>query len=276
VARDEPSLDRRERALAAGEQVVRIVAVPGSLVGLVVAFGFFGQVSWATRLWPWPASALSYMFIASILTAIAIPMLWIGVSGETAAMEAGALDLAVMFGGMVVYLLTLLGDPGQPRLWPYVVVFGVACATSSAAVVVARGTAWRDPRPMPLLVRASFGLFAAILLAAGTAMVLDTEIFPWPLGPQNAVMFGLMYLGAAAYFIHAVFVPRWSNAVGQLAGFLVYDLILLAPFAGHFDAVHGRQLLSLIIYVTVLVYSAGLASYYLFVAPATRMSRPAA
>jgi hypothetical protein len=124
---------------------------------------------------------------------------------------------------------------------------------------------------MPPLVRASFAAFAAILLAAGTALVLQVEIFPWRLGPENSVMFGLMYLGAAVYFVHAVLVPRWSNAVGQLGGFLAYDLILLAPFLDRFKAVHGRELLSLGIYVTVLIYSAGLAAYYLFIAGPTRM-----
>ena len=50
---------------------------------------------------------LSYVFIGSILAAIAIPLLWIALSGELAAMQAGAIDLAVMYAGMFVYVATL-------------------------------------------------------------------------------------------------------------------------------------------------------------------------
>jgi hypothetical protein len=43
-------------------------------------------------------------------------------------------------------------------------------------------------------------------------------------------MFGLVFLGAATYFIYGALDPHWGNAIGQLAGFLAYDLVLLAPF----------------------------------------------
>ena len=104
---------------AATASRIRVAFVPASLLALVVAGAFFAQLNWATTLWPWPAAPLSYVFIGSILAAIAIPMLWIAVSGETAAIQAGAIDLTVMYGGMFVYVLTLLGDPGEPQLWPY-------------------------------------------------------------------------------------------------------------------------------------------------------------
>jgi hypothetical protein len=97
---------------------VRTAFVLASVISLVLTAGFFAQVSWATTLWPWPAAPLSFVFIASILAAIAIPVLWIAVSGEIAAAQAGSLDLAVMYGGMLVYVLTRLGRAGQPELWP--------------------------------------------------------------------------------------------------------------------------------------------------------------
>jgi hypothetical protein len=39
-------------------------------------------------------------------------------------------------------------------------------------------------------------------------------------------MFGLIFLGAATYFIYGALDPHWGNAVGQLAGFLAYDLTI--------------------------------------------------
>ena len=256
---------------AATASRIRVAFVPASLLALVVAGAFFAQLNWATTLWPWPAAPLSYVFIGSILAAIAIPMLWIAVSGETAAIQAGAIDLTVMYGGMFVYVLTLLGDPGEPQLWPYAIVFGIACAGSAAAFALSRGIAWRDERAMPAPVRGSFAAFAAILIGVGIALLFHADIFPWRLGKESSVMFGLVYLGAAVYFIHGVLVPRWSNAAGQLAGFLAYDVILLAPFLAHFSVVHGGALTSLIIYVAFLVYSGALGAYYLFVAESTRL-----
>jgi len=246
--------------------------VPASLLTLILTGGFYAQLPWATTLWPWPVSPLSYVFIASILAAIAIPLLWIALASEPASIRAGALDLTVMYGGMLVYVLTLLGDPGQPRLWPYGVVFALGCAGSAGAYLSTRRAAWIDERTMPTPVRASFAAFAAILVGAAIALLFHADIFPWKLGPETSVMFGFVYLGAAVYFACGVVEPRWSNAAGQLAGFLVYDVILLAPFFEHFSVARGGQLTSLIVYVAFLLYSGMLGAYYLFVAPATRIA----
>lgn len=245
--------------------------IPATLILFVLVSGFLAQVSWATDLWPWPAKPLSYIFIASILAAIAVPMLWIALTGEAAAIRAGALDLTVMYGGMFVYVLTLIGNPHEPRLWPYALAFGLATAGSAGAFFFARPIPWADPRPMPQPVRLSFGAFAVILIGAGVALLLHANIFPWRLGPETSVMFGLIFLGAATYFIYGALDPHWGNAVGQLAGFLAYDLVLLSPFFGHFDSAQGGSLISLVIYVAFLVYSGALASYYLFASKATRI-----
>jgi hypothetical protein len=246
--------------------------VLAGVFSLILTVGFLTQVSWATTLWPWPAAPLSYVFIASILAAIAIPVLWIALSGELAAAQAGSIDLAVMYGGMFIYLLTLLGDRSQPELWPYLIVFGVACIGSAIAFAWSRRIAWNDRRPMPPLVRGSFAAFAIILVSAGTALIFGADIFPWKLTTESSVMFGLVYLGAAVYFICGFLQPRWHNAAGQLAGFLAYDLVLLAPFLNHFRVVHGGKLLSLIIYTTFLLYSGALAVYYLFLHNETRIT----
>ena len=85
------------------------------------------------------------------------------------------------------------------------------------------------------------------------------------------MIFGFIYLGAAAYFIYGVLDPRWPNAQGQLVGFLAYDLVLIGPFVDRFDEVHGGELTSLIVYTAFVAYSGLLAIYYLFVAPETRI-----
>jgi hypothetical protein len=131
---------------------------------------------------------------------------------------------------------------------------------------------FRDGRRTPRPVRASFALFAAVLLLVGGALVLKRpNIFPWPIPPEQSVLYGWMFLGAMIYFLHGLFRPRWGNAVGQLVGFLAYDLVLIVPFVRHFAAVDPALRTNLILYVAVLVYSGALAGYYLFVDPQWRI-----
>jgi hypothetical protein len=238
---------------------------------LVLALGFFEGAGWATNLWPWPDSRLSFIFLASILAAIALPVLWIAVSGEFAAIQAGAIELTITYGATFAYLVTLSGDHGQPDLAPYLVAFGLAFASTAAAFAWSRRLGWRDERPMPATVRASFAALAVILLAAGTALVFHADIFPWDLRSESSVIFGFIYLGAAVYFIHGFARPRWSNAKGQLIGFLAYDIVLIGPFVDRFGEASGGQLLSLSIYTAVLLASGALAFYYLFVSESTRL-----
>ena len=239
---------------------MRLGLIAAALASLVLTLGFVEQVPWAIDLWPWETSRLSFIFIASILAAIAMPVLWIGVSGELAAMRAGAIDLAITYGGAFLYLVTLLGDDGQPELWPYVLVFGLGFVGMIATFTRTRRTGWRDRRPMPSGVRLSFAAFAVML------------IVPWALDDETSVMFGLIYLCAAAYFLVWVVEPRWPNAAGQLIGFLAYYLVLIGPFVDRFGEVSGGELTSLIVYTAFVVYSGALAAYYLFVAPATRLN----
>lgn len=63
-------------------QYVRVLFILTSLVTLVLAVGFFFQMDWAKATWPWPDGRLSYIFLSSILIAIAAPMLWISLTGE--------------------------------------------------------------------------------------------------------------------------------------------------------------------------------------------------
>jgi hypothetical protein len=237
-----------------------------------LALGFAFQQSWATRLWPWPDGRLSYIFIGSILAAIAAPVAWIVLSGERAARTPGALNLAVTFGPSGVFLVVLGADRGDGRLLLTGLVFLLGAAWSASIVASTRALPLRDPRPMPAPVRGAFVVFALALVVAGTALVLRADhIFPWPLDPNSSVIFGFVFLGAAVYFAYGVLRPSWALACGQLLGFLAYDLVLAVPFARHFADVKADHRTSLIVYSAVLTGSAVLAVYYLFVDRSTRL-----
>lgn len=109
------------------------------------------------------------------------------------------------------------------------------------------------------------------LVFVGTLMVLKQPQLPWPLSTEESVVYGWMFLGAAAYFVYAVVRPSWGNSSGQLAGFLAYDAILILPFLARFSSpIPPQFVFGHILYVLVVTFSGGLAIYYLFLNPRTR------
>jgi hypothetical protein len=159
---------------------------------------------------------------------------------------------------------------GRPGMSLFGLISALMALAGAAAFLWSRRISLNDSRPTPGLVRVSFGIFVAALLLAGGALILRKPIFPWDLNPDTSVVFGCIFLGDAFYFLHGLIRPRWGNAAGQLLSFLAYDLVLIAPFMYLFDTVKPDRMVNLIGYIAVLVYSGGLAVYYLFVNPLTR------
>src|ERR671918_567027 len=132
------SVGRTEAVRPESANLVRLGLIGAGLAWLVLAAGFFGGGVGARSLGRWPAPRLSFVFLASIVAAIGLPALWIGLSGELRAIEAGALDLAVTYAGMVAYVIALAGDPGQPALGAYVATFAALGLLSLGAYLWAR------------------------------------------------------------------------------------------------------------------------------------------
>lgn len=246
--------------------------IVSGIVLLLLGLAFLLQLELVRYVWPWQISPLSAVFLASICAAIACPIIWIGVKQDTAVIVGGSLNLLVTALGMAIFCFQLYAadNSRQPILYFGIVsaVFAVSCLVLT---VMSYKFPFKDERPMPNFVRGSFVFFALALFLVGGALVLKTNnIFPWPLSEELRVMYGWIFLGAMCYFIYAVYKPKWTNAQGQLLGFLAYDLVLILPFLLHFSDVLPEQRLSLIIYVGVLVYSGLLAAYFLFLHPSTR------
>jgi hypothetical protein len=241
-------------------------------LSVALGIGFFLQLSWATSLWPWPDSYLSYVFLASFAIAIGGGILWVALSGSLGAARGGLINLAVASAGMALYSFQVAQTHAAA------LPFALFCAVALLCFVVFYWRIWRvpiqDQRPTPLLLRISFMIFTVLLIATGIALILDyPTIFPWSLRPESSVIFGWALLGAASYFLYGLLRPRWDNAGGQLLGFLGYDLVLIVPFLRHFATVQPDHTLSLLAYVIVLVYSGALAVYYLFLNRTTRQWR---
>lgn len=248
---------------------VRVVLLVLVALGMVLGIGFYGQFSWATSLWPWPDSYLSYVFLSSYVIAIAGGVLWVALSGSLGAVKGGLINLEVATAGMALFLFQQA--PTNHAVLPLALFCIVAFVTFVTTSWVIRREPIQDLRPTPLLVRVSFVVFIVALIASGVALLLnDPTIFPWSLRAETSVIIGWAFLGAACYFLYGALRPRWDNAGGQLLGFLGYDLILIVPFLRHFANVPPGHTLSLIVYVIVLVYSGMLAIYYLFINRSTR------
>ncbi|RIK36621.1 MAG: hypothetical protein DCC55_26765 [Chloroflexi bacterium] len=257
--------------------VVRILLVLGGIGVLALAAIFAFQREWAAALWFWGDSPLSFYFIAAMQAAIAAAMLWIGLSGELAALAPGALNLFVMMAGLAVSLYFIdLGD------------YAIACALFTLfnlfLFLWARRIPLRDEQPLPNPVRYSYWLFVVILAGVGLALLLGVEgVLPWNFGEENAntpILFGWMFFGDAFYFLYALLYPRWHNAVAQMLSFLAYDLVLLGPFLIRWpwirDLVGGPRLPddrldNLVVYTLILLYSGALGVYYLLINPKTRL-----
>ena len=65
--------------------------------------------------------------------------------------------------------------------------------------------------------------------------------------------------------------PRWSNAAGQLLGFLAYDVVLIVPFIIYFRHVPADRLVNHIVYTAVVVYSGLVALWFCFIDRRTRL-----
>lgn len=250
-------------------KLLRGVTIVSGLVVLVFAFGFIFRLPFAIAVWPWEDGRYSYLFIGSILAAISAAALWVGWTGEFGALPAGTLNIFVIALTTSIYFFMLTAQ-GRTNLTMYGLLSALSAVVSLIAFFWSLRIPLTDSRPMPKLVRVSFWIFIASLFLAGGALILQAPIFPWALNPDSSVIFGCIFLGDAFYFLYGMFRPQWHNALGQLLSFLAYDVVLIVPFLGLLNTVEPERYINLIVYTAVLIYSGGLAVYYLFINPQTR------
>jgi hypothetical protein len=251
-------------------KLLRGITIVGGLVIFIFAFGYIFQLPFAVTTWPWEDGRYSFLFVGSILAAISAAALWVGWTGEFGALPAGALNIFVIAITTSIYFFKLVSQ-GRSDLTLYGLLSALSAVVSLIAIFWSLRIPLKDSRPMPKLVRTSFWIFIASLLLAGGALILQVPIFPWALNPDTSVIFGYIFLGDAFYFLYGMFRPQWHNALGQLLSFLAYDLVLIIPFIGLLNTVKPERYVNLVVYLAVLLYSAGLAIYFLFINTQTRL-----
>jgi hypothetical protein len=244
------------------------------LLQLFFAAAYIAQLPFATALWPLPnTTPMSFIFMASIFAAAAASTGWCVLAGEHAGLAGVAVDYVAIFGPLAVFGFQEVSG-GNATLLPFSLVSLAAALFGLGLLLWSVRIPFRDTRPMPRLVRGSFFIFVLALLLAGGSLILRTpNILPWRVSPEMSIFAGWIFVGAATYFGYGLLRPVWGNAVGQLAGFLAYDVVLILPFLQRLPTISPEFQTSLILYLIVVVYSGLLAVYYLFVNPATRLWR---
>lgn len=245
--------------------------VLAGIAELVLAIGFALRLPWAIDLWPLPDGRLSFSFMGAILAGSAMPLLWIGLSQEIAALRGYALGFSVMYGGIALTAFATFVNSGKASL----LAFGLLMALLALVCVLyllRAETISADSRSMPRLLRISFAIEVTVLTLVGIALILAIpNVLPWPLQPVSSVMYGWVFGGLALYFGYSLAKGSWVHTRGQLMGFLAYDLFLVGPLAVQLPVVKPEHLLGLIVALAIIVSSGALAVYYLLINPTTRI-----
>lgn len=239
----------------------------------VFALVFWFQLPLVGAIWPWPAtSPLSATFIASIFAAAAASTAWCAVFRRERALAGIALDYLVIFVPFTLFSALRAAQGAGTGVAAFAVACGFGVVIGAGILRYSLRFGWRNAAPAPALARVSFAVFVVALVLAGSLLVLGTpNVLPWTVTPDLSVLFGFIFLGAAAYFVFALAQPVADNVPGQLAGFLLYDVVLLGPFLVRLPTIDDAFRLSLLVYLAALIYSTVLALYYLLLHPTTRI-----
>jgi uncharacterized membrane protein len=251
---------------------LRIALYVYAALTLNLAIGFALQMDWATRLWPWEVDRLSYIFVGSVLAALAGSFAAWAYTNEPAGGQAIALNAFVVTTAGATHFLRVYQRTDDSALLAAAVVFAISAVAYGLIAARTFRYAFRDRIHAPALVRWSFAGFAAAMAIGGVLLITDNRsFFPWPLNSDSAVIFGWVFLGDGLFFLHGVLRPYRNNARGQLANFLAFDLVLLVPFVRHFSDATDDQLVGLGIWTAIIVISGVLAVYYLLIDARTRL-----
>jgi len=245
------------------------------LVGLglfMFALGIWFVLPRVLQLWIWPKTPpLGCAFVAAMLAGGAAPLVWIGLSGHLAAIRAPMLTGVVANAGIALHLFAKHARPGNERYLPFAALFAVGSLLAGIAFVWGKQLPPPGDRSIPRLVRWAFLFFAALLLPVGAALVLGLPyVFPIPLSPDMAAVYGWFFLGSFVYYLYGFWKPSLLNATGQMLSFLVYDLFTIPPYLTYWAVVPTVFQTSLNAYLAVLFASAMFCGYFLLVDPRTR------
>lgn len=244
-----------------------------AIVGVLLAGLFLWQPPALTELWPFARTTpMSHVLMAGFLLAGATSIVLAVALRRFGALAGVGLDVATSFAPIAVYAGALGLASGDVGMLVLAVVGAASFVGGWSLHRRSRGIPAVDARPMPRPVRSAFVVFVGALLLVGTLLVARVpNVAPWSMPAELSTFFGFLFLGSAAYFWYGLRRPTWDNAIGQLAAFLAYDLVMIEPLVERLPTVPSSFALSLWLYIAVVVGSAILAAWYLLLDPRWRV-----
>jgi hypothetical protein len=247
-----------------------VVVVFGA-ADLVLTVGYLFQLSWATATWPWPVNPLDFILVSSFLAGATVTILWLGFVGDWGAATGATMNVGSMNIGAAAFLFEKYSETHDDRFLSRAIAFTVFALINVGAFVWTLRFRIKDKRPADVVLKLFFAVASGLLLFAAVQLMRKSPtIFPWPLEEDTSIMFGWLFMGSAVYFTYGLLRPSWHNMRGQLLAFLAYDLILIPPYTYLFPLVQPDHMPSLITYMIVLIVSAVLSIFYLFIHKRTR------
>lgn len=255
---------------------LRLLLLLIGLGQLFIAVGFIIRLPQVVQLWPLPyTSNTAMLFIASFIAAGSAALLFATLTEDHSTVAGLFLAYSIVLLAVAILAFQMSTMPGNRAMRG----LGIACAVgfifSLGLFLWSQRIPWRDTRPIPRGTKVILTLVTAALLLVGGALVLKTpNILPWNMGNAAAgVIYGWMFVGAAAYCAYGILRAGWGNAAGQLLALLVYDLVLIGPFLTMLPTINEAYRLNLMVYMLVVVGTGTVAIYYLILNPATRLLR---
>jgi hypothetical protein len=119
------------------------------VAALGVALAFLRGVPAVVDLWPYStAYGLTTVFIASMFAAIGAPIVWIGLSGDLAAIRPGGINIIAVGVGLAGQATWKVGfEASTNELMIFAIVVWAIVVAVGVMMVLARNEKWRDPRP---------------------------------------------------------------------------------------------------------------------------------
>ena len=236
-----------------------------AIAGMLLAGLFVLQPPVLAELWPFEGTTpMSHVLLAAFLLAGATSVGLAVALRRVGALAGVGLDVATSFGPIAIYAGALGLLAGDVRMQLLGVVGAGAFVGGWSLHRRSRAIPPVDSRPMPGPVRSAFVVFVgALLLVGGLLAARVPNVAPWSMPAELSTFFGFLFLGSASYFWYGLRHPAWDNAIGQLAAFLAYDIVMIVPLAQRLPTVEPAQALSLWLYLAVVVGSAVLAAWYL-------------
>jgi hypothetical protein len=151
---------------------LRTILLASAIIPLAFAIGYYVQAPWAISTWPAKTGLFTHTFVASILVAIAAPIIWIALSREWRAIAAGSLNLMVLSTGFALFTFQLASADSQNYSMIFPVITLVVVLLNIGLFWWGRRQPLHDTRPTPRLIRISFPIFAVVLVVVGSILVL--------------------------------------------------------------------------------------------------------